>query len=276
MMEVTELKMVSVIMPAFDAAKTIKSSIESVIAQTYSKWELIIVDDCSSDNTVNVVESIIETNKECDIKLVKNEKNMGVAYSRNRGVDESHGEWIAFLDSDDMWDKTKLEKQIRCIERDGLKERNRWQGLLFTGSSFMTKDGRRLQYILHVPERIDRRELLKQNLISCSSVLVSKDLIKKYRFPEGIKTIHEDFAVWLNILSEVGVAHGIDEPLLVYRVAADSKSGKKSKAALMNWNTYKYIGLGPVKRVYYMIHYTLRGLRKWRGLKNSAVTSGKS
>ncbi len=264
MSENNRLKKVSVIMPAYNAADTIKASISSLIDQSYADWELLVIDDCSSDDTVSIVEGLIEENSNYDIKLVKNEENRGVAYSRNRGVELSQGEWIAFLDSDDTWKRDKLEKQMKQVDELSLKE-----GLLFTGSSFITKDNRPLDYILHVPNEIDRRSLLKQNLISCSSVMVNRNLIIKHRFPEGIKTIHEDFAVWLNILRDVKYAYGIDEPLLIYRIASDSKSGKKSKAAVMNWNTYKYVGLSSVERVYYMFYYIVNGFMKWSKIRLS-------
>ncbi|MBP3803820.1 MAG: glycosyltransferase [Oribacterium sp.] len=253
---------VSIIMPAYNAGKTIKSSIESVIAQSYVEWELLIVDDSSSDDTVKVVEAIIKEHKERDIKLLKNIRNMGVAYSRNYGVKESHGEWIAFLDSDDLWSSDKLEKQVKYV-----KDHEMMEGLVFTGSSFITVQDKSLDYVLHVPEKIERSELLKQNVISCSSVLVSRNLVHKYRFPENIKTIHEDFVVWLGILSSVKYACGIDEALLKYRISEGSKSGKKTKAALMNWNTYRYVGLGFVQCLYYMIHYAFRGALKWARIK---------
>ncbi|WP_242945125.1 glycosyltransferase family A protein [Oribacterium sp. C9] len=245
-------------MPAYNAAGTIRASIDSLINQSFNDWELLVIDDCSSDDTVKEVEKLIEETSGYDIRLIKNEENRGVAYSRNHGIELSNGEWIAFLDSDDMWERDKLEKQIKHAKELALNE-----GLIFTGSSFISKDNRRLDYILHVPEMIDRKSLLKQNLISCSSVLVSRKLIMKYKFPEGIKTIHEDFAVWLDVLREIKIAYGIDEPLLIYRIASDSKSGKKSKAAVMNWNTYKYVGLSAIERVYYMLHYIINGIMKW-------------
>lgn len=276
--------MVSVIMPAYNAEKTILQSVESVFEQSYTEWELIIVDDCSTDRTVEIIEAFLEKRLTKDIKdydrdkhknnedpedggypqirILKNSENRGVAYSRNKGVDLAEGEWIAFLDSDDLWTPEKLEKQVKYVIDHDMKE-----GLIFTGSTFMTEKGAPLDYILRVPEKIDRRELQKQNVISCSSALVSRDLILKYRFPESIKTIHEDFAVWLGILDSIKYAYGIDEPLLNYRISEASKSGKKTKAALMNWNTYRYVGLGFVQCLYYMIHYAFRGALKWARIR---------
>ena len=130
-----------------------------------------------------------------------------------------------------------------------------------------SEQNKTLDYVLHVPEKIERSELLKQNVISCSSVLVSRNLILKYSFPENVKTIHEDFAVWLGILSSVKYACGIDEALLKYRISEGSKSGKKTKAVIMNWNTYRFVGLGFVHSLYYMIHYSFRGALKWARIR---------
>lgn len=118
---------------------------------------------------------------------------------------------------------------------------------------------------LHVPKRLTYRELLKQNLVSNSSVLVKKELYKKY-YAIG-DNMHEDFAIWLGISKEGIIAYGIDEPLLVYRLATSSKSSNKLKAAKMNWNTYRYVGLNPVQSFYYMCWYTVKGLQKYSHLK---------
>lgn len=281
--------MISIIMPAFNAEKTIKQSLESILQQSYTDWELVIIDDCSVDRTAKIIEEFIEENKDCDIKFLRNDVNRGVAFSRNRGIKEASGEWIAFLDSDDLWMMDKLEKQIRLLNTDNAKsgieaevkkgenafvnsmgrkeQRDINTFLVFTGSSFISNEGISLQYILHVPEKINRKQLLKQNLISCSSVLVSKSLAVKYPFPAEVKTIHEDFAVWIKMLGEIDYAYGIDEPLLIYRISEGSKSSSKSKAAIMNWNTYRYVGMGVISSLFYMIHYSLRGISKWTHIR---------
>lgn len=250
--------MVTIVMPAYNCEKYLKGAVESVIAQTYENWELFIIDDYSTDNAFSLAKDLASTEER--IKVFHNEKNSGVAKTRNWGVREAQSEWIAFLDSDDMWKPDKLEKQIR------LSETNPKAKLLFTGSGFINERGEKIDYILHVPERINRKELLRQNLISCSSVLVKRDLMLKYPMPEK-GMMHEDFASWLEILKEEKYAYGIDEPLLIYRRSEGSKSGNKAKAAKMNWNTYQYVGLNPIEAAYYMCWYTMRGIMKYRHLK---------
>ena len=266
--------LVSIIMPSYNTASFIAESIQSVLAQSYKDWELIVVDDCSKDETKYIVNGIIEKNSGLDIKLYRNPENMGVAYSRNFGVREAEGDLIAFLDSDDLWTRDKLEKQVKLLENlryqdESIAVNYKNPVLLFTGSSFITSKNEKLDYILQVPTKIGRKELQKQNIISCSSVLASKELLLKHEFPVTKAPIHEDFVVWIEILKEIPYAYGVDEPLLIYRVSDSSKSSRKSKAALMNWNTYRYVGMGIPESIYYMMCYTVRGLKKWSRIKRA-------
>ena len=247
------MEMVSIIMAAFNAQKTIGKAIESVIQQSYQNWELIVINDCSSDDTPEIVERYSDSR----IKLINNEHNYGVSRSRKRGLAAAKGNWIAILDSDDAWVPDKLEKQL-CFARESKAS------IVFSGSAFMDSEGRPLNWILHVPHRLGYRELLKQNLISNSSVLIKKDLYKSH-YVTG-DDLHEDFAIWLSITKSGIDAYGIDEPLLIYRLAKASKSGNKLKAARMNWNTYRYSGLNVFSAFYYMCWYTVRGLKKYKNL----------
>ena len=251
-----KIGLISIIMAAYNAEKTIGAAISSVINQTYRNWELIVVNDCSKDCTEEIVKELMNEDKR--IKLISNEKNSGASQTRHNGLITSNGMWIAVLDSDDIWREDKLEKQVILQQKTGAE-------ILFTGSSFIHEDGKEIQWNLHVPSEIDYKKLLKQNLISNSSVLVKKDLMSKF---EAIGDyMHEDFACWLQILRLGKIAYGIDEPLLIYRLSANSKSGNKIKAAKMNWNTYRYIGLNVFETSYYMVWYVINGLLKYRNLK---------
>ena len=244
--------LISIVMPSYNSEKTIREAIESIIGQTYDNWELIVVDDCSEDKTVDIVKSFNDNR----IRILLNDSNRNVSYSRNRAIHDAKAEWIAFLDSDDKWDYTKLEKQVALLnEKEDAK-------LIFTGSAFMDDDGNRLQYELKVPEEITYNELLKQNLISCSSVLIEKDLIKAHPFP-GSNVIAEDYAVWLQILKDIKVAYAVNEPLLIYRLTDNSRSRNKLKAAKMNWNTYRYAGVGITQSITSMANYSVRSIKKY-------------
>lgn len=249
-----ESVLISVVMPAYNTEKTIDQAIQSVIDQTYKNLELIIIDDCSSDETVKRINAFVC--KDSRLRLLQNEKNTGVAMSRNRGVEEASGEWIAFLDSDDIWMPEKLEKQYkRLLSTPGCS-------ICFTGSAFMNEQGAYYHYKLSVPCQLTYYDLLKQNLISCSSVLVKKETVKKFPMKND-SMIHEDLVTWLKILKDGSCAVGINEPLLIYRLHKNSKSGNKLRAARMQWNTYKAAGINGIKRLYFFGNYAWRNIRKY-------------
>ena len=247
---------ISILMAAYNAEKTIEEAIRSVMDQSYPHWELIVIDDCSTDRTGEIVSALAAA--EPRIRPFRNERNRGVSLTRERGLNAAEGAWIAVLDSDDLWAPEKLEKQLALAEITAGE-------LLFTGSAFMDGKGTMLDWQLHAPMTLSYHELLKQNLISNSSVLVKKELYRQF-YVVGDE-MHEDFAVWLGITKSGRIAYGIDEPLLIYRLSEYSKSHNKAKAARMNWNTYRYMGLNPFIAAYYMGWYIVRSLLKYRHLK---------
>ena len=250
--------LISIIMAAYNAEKTIEQAINSVLSQTYPDFELLVVNDCSTDKTAMLAEAIVK--KDDRVRLISNEKNSGVSYTRKHGLEEASGEWVAILDSDDAWAPEKLEKQINLQKKTNAD-------LLFTGSAFMDADGKPIDWYLAAPAEVTYRQLLKQNVLSNSSALVRKELYAKY-YAVG-DGMHEDFAMWLNILKDGRKAYGVDEPLLIYRIAKSSKSGNKFKAAKMNWNTYRYIGLNPIEAAYYEGWYMIKNVIKYTNLKIS-------
>lgn len=282
--------MVSIVMPAYNVENYVIQAIESVLKQTYTEWEIIIVEDCSEDNTLHVLQTYIMTIDNAlrmKIHLLKNKKNKGVAYCRNRGIAIARGEWIAFLDSDDMWCIDKLDKQIRFYEQKIVAHRCALskcmklplegdKALIFTGSVFMDESGNRLNGELHVPPTITYQELLKQNLISCSSVMINKNLIRSCMnkdgefFPDTRRLniqMHEDFPAWLKALEQCGYAFGIDEPLLIYRSHYSSQSGNKKKSVKMTWHVYRYMGLSVWESMYYFCWYVYRSIKKYRKIR---------
>lgn len=252
-------ELVSVIMPAYNAEKTLAAAIHSVLKQTWTNWELIIINDCSTDKTVNIISRFEELDTR--IHNITNKKNFGVSKSRNIGVDHSRGEWIAFLDSDDWWAPEKLALQIEFANVNHA-------AFTYTGSTFIDEASHRLSYQLYVPEHITYHQLLKQNIISCSSVVIRKTLM--IRFPMENIHMHEDFAVWLQILRNNRCeARGLNLPLLTYRISPSSKSGNKIKAARMTFRVYRYIGLTYPIALYYWCWYAVRSLRKYHCLREN-------
>jgi len=241
--------MISIIMAAYNAENTIKSSIESVISQTYEDWELIIVDDCSKDSTQEIVKAYAE--KDMRIHLYANERNIGASSTRNNGIARAVGEWIAILDSDDIWHMEKLEIQVSFMESIGAV-------ISYTGTTYISKEGTTSDYVLRAKQRLTYSELLRRNLMSCSSVMVRRDVMKP--FPVG--NMHEDYAVWLKILKEHDFAHGLDEPLLIYRMAGDSKSGKRLASAKMIYNTYRHVGYNWFWAALLTLRYSIHSISK--------------
>lgn len=245
--------LISIVMPAYNCEKYIGQAIDSVLMQTYTNWELLVINDASTDSTEEIVKRKQKLNPK--IYLYSNNVNLGVSKTRNIGIELANAKWIAFLDSDDMWHPDKLEKQI------GILKENEAAQLIYTGSAFIDECGKKAEYILHVPKTVSFQKLLKQNIISCSSVLVNKKKLLNFKMP-GDK-MHEDYAVWLQMLHEDTKAYGIDEPLLIYRLSSKSKSSNKINAAQMQFRVYRFIGLNILQAVYYMIWYILLNLKKY-------------
>ncbi len=244
--------LVSIIMPAYNCEKYIEDAINSVIVQTYKSWELIVIDDDSKDNTVRIIEGL--SNKDYRIRFYKNEKNLGVSETRNKGMELAKGVWIAFLDSDDMWEDSKLEKQFTLSNKEGAE-------FVFTGSSFINERGDNYKGVLKVPEKVNYKKLRTHNVISCSSVLIKKKFLKDIRMEKD--DMHEDYAVWLRVLKTGVCAYGINEPLLIYRISPNSKSGKKIKTVKMTYKVFRFIGMNPVGSAYFMCRHVIGSIKKY-------------
>lgn len=245
-------KKISIIMPVYNAQRFLKQAIDSVLNQSYSEFELILVDDCSTDNSFEILCEYEQ--KDSRVRVFKNEKNRGVSFTRNFGVSKAKGDYIALIDSDDMWTFDKLQKQLELLEKYPDTD------LCYTGSGFVDTNSYKSDFVFSVPTQVDFKKLLKQNVVSCSSVLLKKEWLLKY--PMAHDDMHEDFAVWLSILKDGGKARGVNEPLLVYRVDRNSKSGNKFKSMAMTYRVYKFMGLNVFKRVYYMAFYIISGIKK--------------
>lgn len=248
---------VSVIMPAYNAQQYIEEAIGSVQGQTFSQWELIVVDDCSGDNTAQIVSQLAREDPR--IYLHRNDENLGAAKSRNQGLELYKGAYVAFLDSDDLWHPKKLEYQIEHMGKTGAD-------LGYTAYTVMDAQGRKVFQDYLVPSQVDFDGLLKENVIGCSTVMLRGEVGKKYRFSE--EYYHEDYVLWLEMLRDGCTAAGLGEVLVEYRFHEQSKAGNKAKAAAMRWQIYReYLGLSLPKSLWYFSHYALSGLRKYRKTK---------
>ncbi|MBO4835818.1 MAG: glycosyltransferase family 2 protein [Lachnospiraceae bacterium] len=255
---------VSVIIPAYNAAGYIRQAVCSVIDQTYPEpIEILVVDDCSKDTTTQAVKDIAKDAAEgvClrenrYLHYFRNEENKGVAFTRNAGVGKARGEYVAFLDSDDWWDPEKLEKQMQVMEQNGEDI-----CLCFTGRELMDADGNSLQKRVPVPERVSFRDMLKTNYVTCSSVILKREIAAAY--PMTDDKYCEDYICWMRILKDGGAAAGINEPLVKYRMVKGSKSNNKWKAASNHYHSLRILGIGTVRAFFCMISYAYHGVRKY-------------
>ena len=248
--------LVSVITPMYNSEKTISRTIESVINQSYNKWEMIIVDDGSSDKSADVVKEYCK--RESRILFFQNEEKKGVSYARNRAINMSRGQYIAFLDSDDWWKAEKIEKQIACFGDNEC-------AIVYSECVVVNEKGRETGKIRYVPENITYRELLKGNVIPCLTVVIDRKRIKNGKQDRvKMKDVgHEDYALWLELLREGNVAKGIKEPLAYYRETSSSLSGNKLKSMIWNWKIlYKEEKLGVFRSCFYMVNYIFKSIIK--------------
>lgn len=251
-MEGNELPQVSVVMPAYNAERTISEAIISVLNQTFTDFELIIINDCSKDSTERIVKDLVQNDKR--IILLQNKKNSGVSFSRNFGVSIAQGEWIAFLDSDDIWRTDKLEKQLDIIK----KHTN--AVLSYTASAFIDSEGNPSGYVMEAEEKTTYSTLLRRNLVSCSSAMVKASVMKKIQMPSD--KMHEDYYVWLTILKADQYAYGVNEPLLIYRLSSKSKSSNRVKSAKMIYNTYRAVRYGSIISLLLATRYSIHSITK--------------
>jgi len=243
--------LVTVIIPTYNSANTVEQSIESVINQTMPDFELIIVDDGSRDKTFEIISEIAK--KDSRIKVLKNEFNIGVAATRNNALKIASGKYIAFLDSDDIWAKEKLEKQIELLEKiDG--------DICFTSYRFVNLLGmplKRAPYI--VPLKTDYHRMLRENVIGLSTALVRVDALKGIEFDS--RWFHEDYALWLSLLRNGKTAWGLQEVLVTYRTGG--RSSNLINVAKNRWKIYReHEGLSVIKSLYYFCCYAINGIKK--------------
>ena len=245
--------LVSVVIPAYNCADTIGRAIDSALDQGV-QLEIILVDDCSPQSLDAALQPYLRMQ---EIVYLKNPRNMGAAASRNRGVEQARGEYVAFLDADDYWRPGKLKKQLDAMERTGAV-------LCATARELMNTAGESLGKIIPIKERISYRELLKHNSISCSSVVMKTSVARE--FPMHHEDSHEDYIMWLEILRKYEFACGINEPLLVYCLSTTGKSGNKLKSAAMTFKVYRYMGFGLLKSCLCFCSYAFQGVKKyWPG-----------
>ena len=241
---------VSVIIPAYNSAHYISTALDSALIQDVP-LEIIVINDASSDNLDEVMEKYVQLPQ---VLYLKNPHNMGVAETRNKGICLARGKYIAFLDADDYWEKDKLKKQLRLIERKRMV-------MCSTGRELMNPDGSLTGYVLKVDREYTYRSIKMHNQINCSSVLMLTEVARE--FPMHGDDGHEDYLMWLEVLRKYKRGCAVNEPLLKYRISNTGKSGTKWNSAKLTYRTYKNMGYNPLHTFFLFTTYALNGIRKY-------------
>ena len=240
-----ESVLVSVITPVYNSESYIGDTIKSVMSQTYKNWEMLIVDDCSKDNTAQVIKSFNDSR----VKYIRLDVNSGAAVARNKAIAKANGEFIAFLDADDMWKPEKLERQINFMQE---------HGYTFTSYEILKEPKNK---VIEVPTSLDYSHYMKNTVIGMLTVMIDRRKLPNIEIV-NIKKDH-DSMTWAKLLREGNIAHGLNESLAYYRKVDGSISNNKFEAAKNHWNNCRKVEKLPlIKCSYYFAYYTFNAFKK--------------
>ncbi|TGL90249.1 glycosyltransferase family 2 protein [Leptospira congkakensis] len=248
---------VSVIMPAYNAVSYLEDSVKSLLDQSFKDWELLLVDDCSKDETANLAKKLAKADPR--IRFIQKEKNSGSADTRNTGINLASGEYIAFLDADDLWESDFLEKMIPFMEKNKSP---------FSFASYRIIDENGFEFcepFLVKLKSYTYSDLLHYNRVGLLTAIYHVPSVGKKYFDPSLKSLRDDYALWLDILREGKVAFANSEILARYRVRRGAATSNKKKVMLAHFRMLKnreklsfFYAL-----ILTMIH-GIMGLRKYR------------
>lgn len=245
--------LVSVIMPVYNAEKHIKESIESVLGQTYPQIELVLVDDCSQDKSADIITAFQD--KYPQIVYYKQEYNQGAGAARNKALENAKGQYVAFLDSDDIWKKEKISCQIELMNTQNTP-------FSYTAIEMINDEGDVIKEKRNVKETCDYNYLLHNTMIATSSVVIDRMVLGDFRMP--LRRGGQDYATWLMLLRNNTVAKGINEAMVQYRVAKGSLSSNKFKSIKQVWEIQTQDEkIGKVKALFHIICFGFNALKKY-------------
>lgn len=250
--------LVSIITPAYNAEQYLSITIESILSQTYQNWELLISNDCSTDNTKKIAESYAD--KDNRIKVINAQRNGGVSAARNIAMEHATGKYIAFVDSDDLWHPEKLEKQISFMKKNNY-------AFTYTSYQMIDKTGQKLNRYIYSADKMQHTDVIKNTLIGCLTVIVDREIVGDFTMPLIPHT--EDTMAWYEILRRGFTAYGMPEVLSYYRVSTTSMTSNKAKMVKLQWNTYRnYCKYGLIKTTYYLCCYAFNAVKKIKSKSN--------
>lgn len=246
-------ELVSVIMPVHNAETFLNQSIQSVIVQTYQNWELLVVDDCSNDNSAIVIQKFVQQDNR--IKYLKTNRPSGSPIlPRDIGIENAKGRYIAFLDSDDAWLPNKLETQLKMFEQ------YEDMAICFSNYEKMTEGGKRNNRVVQAPAITTYKQLLLGNVIGCLTAVYDTQKVGKVFFQNHS---HEDYILWLEILKKGYVARNTNTIEALYRVRENSVSSNKLKTLCWQWDIYRNVEkIGLFRSSYYFFNYAYRAFKK--------------
>lgn len=245
--------LVSIITPVYNAERFIAETIESVLKQTYTDWEMLLVNDCSTDSSVEIINRYSQA--DIRIHLINLAENSGAAVARNTGIERAKGNYITFIDSDDCWLEDKLMKQVNFMQD------NKY-GFSYTDLALVDETGSVIKEQVGIPASFTYSQLLKNTAIACSTVMIDRDIVGDFRMPLVRKG--QDTATWLMLMRERKVsAYGITEVLNHYRQVEGSISSNRIGALKRTWNTYYNLEKLPLpKALYYFGHYVFNAIAR--------------
>ena len=220
--------LISIITPCYNSSKFIDECVNSVLLQSYCNWELLLVDDCSNDNSKELLLNIEKKDERIKVTFLDN--NIGAANARNVAIQKAKGKYIAFLDSDDSWDSKKLDKQISFMVQNDI-------AFSFTSYQSISENGLDIISVIKAPYKMTYNNYLKNTIIGCLTVIIDREKVGDFEMP-SIRSSH-DMALWLLIMKRGFVAYGFNENLANYRIVSSSNTSSKWDAAKDVWRVYR-------------------------------------
>lgn len=251
-MDTIKRPLITVVMPNYNGHRFVEQAIDSVLSQTYQDFELLVVDDCSKDDSLQLIKQKAQSDSR--IRVIALEKNAGVANARNVGIREAKGKYIALLDNDDLWTADKLERQLTIAEKGA--------DIVYCSYDFIDEQNNEIKKPFIVPKQTNFNKMLASSVISCSTSFIKTELMQAHPFnPEFY---HEDYVLWMELLRVCPTAYGDEKVLMHYRQVTGSRSNKKGNAAKERWNTYrKALNLNIATSMWAFVRYAVNGVIKY-------------
>lgn len=244
---------VSVITPAYNAAKFIRHTVVSVLAQTMADFEMMIVDDCSEDGIADAVQTASGGDER--VRYLRHKVRKGPSGARNTALESARGRFVAFLDSDDLWLPMKLEVQLRFMQEAKA-------AVTYTSYRRISANGDVISGLIPIPPSLDYRHLLKNTAIATSTAIVDREQVGPFQM---INTYYDDYALWLELTKRGFLAHGLQQDLMRYRVVAGSVSRNKLRSARHVWEIYRRVeGLQLPPTIWCFANYVWNGWKRYR------------